>query len=100
MGLTKIVYARSMVFRSTRKFLPGWRLVLGSLLFIADKFGDLSLQKPKSLEVTRLGTGRVPPASVQVGFVNKAQLEHRCSMLGETPQGIKQTTTRLVPQPQ
>jgi hypothetical protein len=39
---------RLMVFRSTSKFLPGSRLVLGSLLLIADKFGDLSLQELES----------------------------------------------------
>jgi hypothetical protein len=32
-----------MTFQSTTKFLPGPRWVLGSLLFIADKFEDLNL---------------------------------------------------------
>jgi hypothetical protein len=41
------IYVRSMAFDSTSKFLPGSRLVFGSLRFIADKTGDLSLQEPK-----------------------------------------------------
>jgi hypothetical protein len=45
MGLTRFIYVRSMEFDSTNKFLPGSRLVFGSLLFIADKMGDLSLQE-------------------------------------------------------
>jgi hypothetical protein len=31
------------VFQSTNKFSPDSRCVFGSLLFIVDKFGDLSL---------------------------------------------------------
>jgi hypothetical protein len=54
----------SMAFRSTSKFLPGLRLVLGSLLFITDKCKYLSLQELESLEVTESGTGRLPPAPV------------------------------------
>jgi hypothetical protein len=42
-GLTRSDYVRSMAFQSTTKFLPGSRWVLGSHLFIVDKFGDLSL---------------------------------------------------------
>jgi hypothetical protein len=51
---------RAMVFQSTNKFLPGSRWFLGSLDFITDKFGDLSLQEPESHEVTRSGTGHLP----------------------------------------
>jgi hypothetical protein len=43
MGLMRFDYMRSMAFQSSSKFLPGSRWVLGSLLFIADKFGDLHL---------------------------------------------------------
>jgi hypothetical protein len=44
MGLTRFIYVRLMAFESTSNFLPGSRLVFGSLLFIADKTGDLRLQ--------------------------------------------------------
>jgi hypothetical protein len=47
-----LVYG-SMVFQLTSKFHPGLRLVFGSLLFIADKMGDLSLHEPKPWEITR-----------------------------------------------
>jgi hypothetical protein len=43
MGLTRFDYVRSMAFQSTIKFLPGSRWVLRSLLFIVDKFRNLSL---------------------------------------------------------
>jgi hypothetical protein len=91
-GLTIIIYVRSMVYRSTSKFLPGLRLVFGSLLFITDKFGDLSLQEPESPEVAGLGTGCLPLALVQVGLVNKARLRHGSSMTGKAdpdPSGDK-----------
>jgi hypothetical protein len=42
-GLTRFEFVRSMVFQFTNKFSPDSRWVLGSLLFIAGKFGDLSL---------------------------------------------------------
>jgi hypothetical protein len=38
-----LIYVRLMAFKSTSKFLLGSRLVFGSLLFVADKMGDLSL---------------------------------------------------------
>jgi hypothetical protein len=41
--LTRIVYVRSMAYKSTSNFLSISRLVFRPLLFIADKFGDLSL---------------------------------------------------------
>jgi hypothetical protein len=43
MGLMRSDYVTSMAFQSTTKFLPGSRWVLGSFLFIADMFEDLSL---------------------------------------------------------
>jgi hypothetical protein len=67
---------RAMTFQSTTKFLPGSRWILGSLFFIADMFGDLNLQEPKSYEVFGSGTGRLPPAPVRVKFVNEARLRH------------------------
>jgi hypothetical protein len=48
MGLTVFIYMRSMTFESATKFFPGSRMVFGSLLFIVDKMGDLSLQEPES----------------------------------------------------
>jgi hypothetical protein len=42
-GLTRSSFMRAMTFQSTTKFLPGSRWVLGSLLFVANKFGDLNL---------------------------------------------------------
>jgi hypothetical protein len=42
-GLMRFIYMRSMAFRSTSKFLLDLRLVFISLLFIADKIGNLSL---------------------------------------------------------
>jgi hypothetical protein len=42
-------YVRSMAFQSTTKFLPRSRWVIGSLLFIADKFRDLNLPELESL---------------------------------------------------
>jgi hypothetical protein len=64
MGLTRLSFMRVVAFESTIKFLPGSRWVLGSLLFIAKKFGDMNLQQPKSSEVIRSGTGHLPPALV------------------------------------
>jgi hypothetical protein len=62
---------------------------LGSLQFITDKFGDLTLQEPES---------HVAP--VQVGLVNEAQLRHRLSKLGKTdidPTEDKANHTLAVP---
>jgi hypothetical protein len=83
---------RSMAFQSASKFLPVSRWVLGYLLFIADKFGDLSLQESELPKVVGSGTDRLPLASVQVGPVNEAQLGHGSSVLGEVdsdPSGDK-----------
>jgi hypothetical protein len=43
MGLTRSSFMRTMVFQSITKFLPDSRWFLGSLLFMTDKFADLSL---------------------------------------------------------
>jgi hypothetical protein len=72
-----------MAFQSTTKFLPGSRWVLGSLLFIADKFGDLNLQEPESREVVGSNTDCLPPAPVRVGLVSEAQLRHGLIKLGK-----------------
>jgi hypothetical protein len=77
-------FMRTMVFQSTTKFLLGSRWFLGSLEFLTDKFGDLSLQEPESSEVTGLGTGRLPPALIQVSLINEAELSHGLDSLGET----------------
>jgi hypothetical protein len=72
-----------MSFQSTTKFLPGSRWVLGSLIFIADKFGDMNLQEPESREVVGSGTGHLPPALIRVGLINESQLGHRSVELGK-----------------
>jgi hypothetical protein len=77
-------FMRSMAYQSTTKFLPGSRWFLGSLQFITDKFGDLTLQEPKSCGIIRSGTGRLPLASIRVGLINEAQFRHRLSELGKT----------------
>jgi hypothetical protein len=74
---------RSMTFQSSNKFLPDSRWVLGSLLFIVDKFGDLSLQEPESREVTGLDTDHIPLIPARVGLVHEAQLKHGFNTLGE-----------------
>jgi hypothetical protein len=82
---------RSMSFQSTSKFLPSSRLVLVSLLFIDDKFGDLSLQEPEKPEVIRSGINHVPPVPIRVGLVNEPQLGHRFKESGEAesdPPGV------------
>jgi hypothetical protein len=57
---------------------------MGSLLFIAYKFGDLNIQEPDLWEVDRSGTSCLPPASVWVGLIKEAQLRHRLDLLGKT----------------
>jgi hypothetical protein len=71
---------RAMAFQSTTKFLPGSRWFLCKLEFLTDKIGNLSLQGLESSEVNESG----PPAPVQVGLINKAQLRHGLDLLGET----------------
>jgi hypothetical protein len=70
-----------MTFQSMTKFLPGSRWFMGSLVFLTDKFGNLSLQEPKSSKVTRSGASRLPSTPVQVGLVNEAQFG--LGLLGE-----------------
>jgi hypothetical protein len=50
---------RANAFQSANTFLPGSRWFLGSLEFITNKFGDLSLQEIESSKVIRLGTSRL-----------------------------------------
>jgi hypothetical protein len=57
-------FMRSMAFESASKFMSGSRLVFGSLLFIANKMGDLSLQEPGSWEIAGSDTDYVPPTLV------------------------------------
>jgi hypothetical protein len=75
---------KTMAFQSTMKFLPTSRWFVGSLKFLTNKFGDLSLQELESSEVTGSGTGYLPPAPVQVGLINEAQLGHKLGSLGKT----------------
>jgi hypothetical protein len=72
------------MFESTTKFLPGSMLVFGSLLFIADKLGDLNLQEPKPQAITGSGNDWFPPTPVQVGLTYQAQHKHESSKLGES----------------
>jgi hypothetical protein len=76
-------FVRTMAFQSTIKFLPGSRWFLGSLEFLTDKFGDLSLQTLESSEIAGSSTDRLPPAPVRVGLINEAKLRHRLDSLGE-----------------
>jgi hypothetical protein len=75
------------------------RWVLGNLLFIADKIGDLNLQEPDLLEVVGSGTDRLPPAPARVSIVIEAQLRHRLVKLGKMdpdPSGDKANHTLAV----
>jgi hypothetical protein len=72
MGLTRFIDVRSMEFDSTNKFLPGSRLVFGSLLFIADKMGDLSLQESEPRQIIGSDTGQFPPTLARVGLACEA----------------------------
>jgi hypothetical protein len=76
-------FVRATTFQSADKFLPGSRWFLGSLEFVTDKFGDLSLQEPELSEVTGSGTDRLPLDLVRVDLTNDAQLGHRLNSLGE-----------------
>jgi hypothetical protein len=84
MGLMRFIYVRSMAFKSTSKFLSGSRLVFGSILFVADKMGDLSLKELKLWEITGSDTDHFPPTSAQVGLTCEARLGHGSSQLGES----------------
>jgi hypothetical protein len=63
-----------MAFQSRTKLHPGSRWFLGSVEFLTDQFGNLSLQELESSEVDESGTDRLPLALVQVCLVNEAQL--------------------------
>jgi hypothetical protein len=61
-GLTRSRFVRAMAYQSTTKFLPGSRWFLGSLQFVTDRFGDLTLQEPESCGIIGSGMGCLPPA--------------------------------------
>jgi hypothetical protein len=63
-GLTGFIYVRSMAFESATMFLPDSRLVFGSLLFIANKMGNLGLQDPEPREIMGFGTDHLPLSPV------------------------------------
>jgi hypothetical protein len=69
-------FVRAIAYQSTTKFLPGSRWFLGSLQFITDKFGYLTLHEPESCEVIGSGTDHLHPAPVRVNLINEAQLRH------------------------
>jgi hypothetical protein len=99
-GLTRSSFVKAMAFQWTTKFLPSLRWFLGSLLFITDKFGDLSLQEHESCEVIGSGIGLLPPTPVRVSLVNEAQFGHGLSELGRTdldPAGDKADHTLAIP---
>jgi hypothetical protein len=83
MGLTRFIYVRSLVFKLASKFLRGLRLVFGSLLFITDKMGNLSLQEPESREIVRSNIDRLPPTLVRVSLACEAWPRHRSTRLLE-----------------
>jgi hypothetical protein len=83
MRLTRSSYVRLMAFQSTSKFLPRSRLVFGSLLFIGDKMGNLSLQEPESWKIAWSGTNRVHPIPARDGLACEAQLVHGSSISGQ-----------------
>jgi hypothetical protein len=92
-------FVRAMTFQYTTKFLLGSRWVLGSLLFIVDKFRDLNLHEPESCEVVELGTGHLPPAPIRVYLVKEARLGHELIKLGKAdpdPSGDKADHTSTV----
>jgi hypothetical protein len=49
-GLTGINDVRSIAFKTLAKFSPGTRFVYGSLHFVANRLGDLSMQEPEQQE--------------------------------------------------
>jgi hypothetical protein len=102
-GLTRSSFMRAMTFQSTTKFLPSSRWFLGSVVFLTDKFGNLSLQRLELSEDARSGTGCIPPAPVRDGPISEAQLRHGLDLLGKhgwIPLGIKLITPWLFWQPQ
>jgi hypothetical protein len=83
-GPTRLSYARSMTFQSSSKFLPGSRLASGSLLFIANQMGDLSLSEPASREIVGSGTDRVHLIPTRDGLAYEAQLGHKTCLSAES----------------
>jgi hypothetical protein len=61
--------------------------VLGSLLFIVDKFEDLNIQEPGLQKVIGSRTNLLPLAPVRVSLVSEAQLRHGPSELGKVDLG-------------
>jgi hypothetical protein len=82
MGPTRSSFMRAMTFQSTTKFLPSSKWFLGSLEFLTDKFGNLSLQEPELSEVIGSGTGRLPLSLDRVGLIMEPRLGF--GSLGET----------------
>jgi hypothetical protein len=100
MGLMRSSLVRATTYQSTTKFLPDSRWFLGSLPFINNKFGDKTLQESESQEITKSGTGHLPPAPVQLSPVNQAQLRHIVDELGKTgsdPTGNKADHSLAIP---
>jgi hypothetical protein len=83
-GLTGFIYVRSMVFESAIKFLSGSRLVFGSLLFIADMMGDLSLQESEPQAIIGSDADQFPPTPVRVSLACEARPEHKSNKLAES----------------
>jgi hypothetical protein len=77
-------FMRAMLFQSTNKFLPCSRWFPGSLEFLTDQFGDLSLKEPESSEVTGSGTAHLPLALNRVSLASEAQHKLGIEELGET----------------
>jgi hypothetical protein len=82
-GPTRFIYVKSMAFDSTSRFLPGSRLVIGSVLFIADKMGDLSLHQPESWEIDGSNTDHFPLTPTRDGLACEARLGCGSSGPGE-----------------
>jgi hypothetical protein len=80
-GLLRSSFVRTLAFQFAAKFLPGSRWFLGSVEFLTNKFGNLSLQEPELSKVVRSGTDHLPPTLVRVSLVSEAQLE--LNSLGE-----------------
>jgi hypothetical protein len=93
MGLMRFICMRSMAFKLVTKFLLDSRLVFRSLLFIADKMGDLSLQEPMPQEIVGLGIDRFPSTSVRVSLTCEAPLGHGSSKLGESESDLSGDST-------
>jgi hypothetical protein len=98
-GLTRFIYVRSMAFESTSKFMPGSRLLFGSLLFIIDKMRDLICRNPSHDR----SSGERPSASHRLRLKSVSHARHGSNIdlanqgnLSQIPQGITSTTTRSV----